>query len=42
MIGVELSLEIIERYRFDPCFAAMAPYFSEIPVLGGATAVERR
>jgi hypothetical protein len=42
MIGVELSFEIIERYRFDPCSAAMARHFSEDPVRTGATAAERR
>jgi hypothetical protein len=40
--GVALSLEIIERYRFDPCSAAMAPHFFEDPARTGATASERR
>jgi hypothetical protein len=36
------ELQIIERYRFDPCSAAMTLHFSEDPVRTGATAAEHR
>jgi hypothetical protein len=37
-----MSEEIIDRYRFDSCSAAMVPDFSEDPVRTGATSAERQ